>query len=202
MTSTVSSLVIDPKAISILDRAFIEDAWLQRFEVPQNTDGLRRVEVNDVVYLLSKDADIDDNYLIINTAVFSPTAGVTKPHMTFERIIRVALRHFDRNIAIPLPWQPYHSGSLLSVYAQPSRDGQQRIYFDQSPDGTGNLYAFAITSTPEDLDRVPEDSALYRHTIDGICDALLAESPPTPHVGNFGVLLTEPLGVRLASAGT
>jgi len=202
MTTTVSTLVIDQKAVSILDRAFVEDAWLQKFEVPQNTDGLRRVESKDIVYLLSEDADLDDGYLVINTAMFAGAAGLAKPRTAFERVIRVALRHFDRGIAIPIQWQPYHVGSLLSVYAQPARDARQRVYFDQSPDGTGNLFAFAVTSNPEDLDEVPEDKALYRRAIEGICDALLTDPPVAPPVGNFGVLLSEPLGVRLASAGT
>lgn len=202
MRTTISALVIDQKSISILDRAFVEDAWLQKFEVPQNTDGLRRVESKDIVYLLSKDADLDDGYLVINTAVFAPAAALAKPRTAFERVIRVALRHFDRNIAIPIQWQPYHTGSRLSVFAQPSREAKQRVYFDQSPDGTDNLYAFAVTSTPEDLDRVPEDNELYQRAIEGIYDALLNDSPGAPPVGNFGVLLSEPLGVQLASAGT
>lgn len=202
MTTPVSALVIDQKAASILDRAFVEDAWLQKFEVPQNADGLRRVESNDIVYLLSEDADLDDGYLVVNTAVFDPVAGLAKPCTAFERVIRVALRHFDRGIAIPIKWQPYHVDSLLSVYAQPSRDAKQRIYFDQSPNGSSNLYAFAVTSAPEDLDSVPEDLALYHRAIEGVYDALLAPPPAAPPVGNFGVLLSEPLGVRLASAGT
>lgn len=202
MTISISALVIDQRAISILDRALVEDAWLREFEVPQNTDGLRRVKLNDIVYLLSENADLDDGYLVINTAVFIPTAGLSKPCTAFERVILVALRHFDRSIAIPVQWQPYHGGSLLSVYAQPLRDGMQRVYFNQSPDGSDNLYAFAVTSSPEDLDRVSEDKALYQRATDGICDALLADPPPAPPVGNFGVLLSEPLGVRLASAGT
>jgi hypothetical protein len=202
MTTTVSALVIDQKAINILDRAFIEDAWLQKFEVPQNTDGLRRVESNDIVYLLSQSADLDDGYLIINTAIFAAATGLAKPCTAFERMIRVALRHFDRSIAVPIQWQPYHSGSLLSVFAQPSRDGLQRVYFDQSPAGSGNLYAFSITNDPDDLYAVPEDNTLYERAIDGICDALLTDPPVDPPVGNFGVLLSEPLGVRLASAGT
>lgn len=202
MTTTVSALVIDQKAIGILDRAFVEDAWLQKFGVPQNTDGLRRVESKGVVYLLSEDADLDDGYLVVNTAMFSAVAGLARPRTAFERVIRVALRHFDRGIAFPIQWQPYHVGSLLSVYAQPSRDARQRVYFNQSPDGSGNLYAFAITSNPEDLDGVPEDKGLYKQAMDGICDALLAEPLVAPPVGNFGVLLSEPLGVQLASAGT
>lgn len=202
MTTTVSAIVIDRKAISILDRALVEDAWLEKFEVPQNTDGLRRVKCQDIVYLLSEDADLDDGYLVVNTAVFAPAAGLAKPRTAFERIIRVALRHFDRSIAIPVQWQTYHTGSRLSVFAQSSRDAQQRVYFDQSPDGSGNLYAFAVTSNPEDLDGVAEDDSLYQRAIEGICDALLADPPATPPVGNFGVLLSEPLGVRLTSAGT
>ena len=202
MTMTVSALVIDQKAIGILDRAFVEDAWLQKFEVPQNTDGLRRVKSKDIVYLLSEDADLDDGYLVVNTAVFAPAAGLAKPRTAFERVIRVALRHFDRSIAIPIQWQPFHTGSRLSVFAQPFRDTQQRIYFDQSPGGAGNLYAFAVTSKPEELDGVQEDDALYQRAIEGICDALLTDPPAAPPVGNFGVLLSEPLGVTLASAGT
>lgn len=202
MTTTVSAVVIDQKAISILDRAFVEDAWLREFEVPQNTDGLRRVKSKDIVYLLSEDAYLDDGYLVINTAMFAAAAGLAKPCTAFERVIRVALRHFDRGIAIPIQWQPYHVGSLLSVYAQPARDARQRVYFDQSPDDTGNLYAFAVTSDPEDLDEVPEDHALYQRAMEGVCDALLTDPPVAPPVGNFGVLLSEPLGVRLASAGT
>ncbi|WP_336234813.1 UvrD-helicase domain-containing protein [Achromobacter dolens] len=204
MTTTVSALVIDQNAISILDRAVVEDGWLQKFEVPQNADGLRRVKSKDIVYLLSEGADLDDGYLVVNTAVFAPAAALNKPRTAFERVIRVALRHFDRNIAIPIQWQPYHTGSRLSVFAQPSRNAQQRVYFDQSPDETANLYAFAVTSNPEDLEGVPEDNALYQRAIDGIFDALLAAPPAPPTaspVGNFGILLSEPL-VRLASTGT
>lgn len=202
MTTTVSALVIDQKAIGILDRAFVEDAWLQKFEVPQNTDGLRRVKSKDIVYLLSEDADLDDGYLVINTAMFAAAARLSKPRTTFERVIRVALRHFDRGISIPIQWQPYHVGSRLSVFAQPSRYAPQRVYFDQSPDDDGNLYAFAVTSNPENLDEVQADKALYLRAMEGICDALLTDAPVAPPVGNFGVLLSEPLGVRLASAGT
>lgn len=202
MTTTVSALVVDQKAISILDRAFVEDAWLQKFEVPENSDGLRRVEANGIVYLLSENAELEDGYLVINTGVFGPAAGLARLRTAFERVIRVALRHFDRSIAIPIQWQPYHAGPRLSVFAQASRAALQRIYFDQSPDGTGNLYAFAVTSNPADLDGVPEDDALYQRAIEGIPGALLADAPSPPQVGNFGVLLSETLGVRLASAGT
>lgn len=200
---SIAAVVIDKKAVGILDRAFVEDAWLQNFEVPDNADGLRRVQANGIVYLLSERADLNDGYLVINTAIFGPASALSKPRTAFERVIRVALRHFDRGIAIPVQWQPYHAGSRLSVFVQPSRDSLQRVYFDQSPDNTNNLYAFGVTTSPQDLDRVPEDRGLYKKAIDGLYDALLNEAPTAaPQVGNFGVLLSEPLTVRLASAGT
>jgi hypothetical protein len=200
---SVAAVVIDKKAVGILDRAFVEDAWLKKFEVPDNADGLRRVEADSIVYLLSERADLDDGYLIINTAIFGQASALSKPRTAFERVIRVALRHFDRSIAIPVQWQPYHAGSRLSVFVQPARDSLQRVYFDQSPDDTNNLYAFAVTTSPTDLDGVPEDHSLYKRAINGLYDALLNEAPTVaPQVGNFGVLLSEPLTVRLASAGT
>lgn len=198
----IAALVIDRKAVGILDRAFVEDSWLNEFEVPQNTDGLRRIRLNDVVYLLSEEADTGSGYLVIDTKIFSSSTVLAKARIAFERIVRVALRHFDRSIAIPVQWQPYHSGSLLSVYAQPARDSLQRVYFNQSPDLTTNLYAYAITSNPQDLDTVPEDRQLYQIAVSGIYDALLTETTSAPPVGNFGILLSEPLGVRLAGSGS
>lgn len=198
----ISAVVIDKKAIRILDRGFVEDIWFRKFEVPQNTDGLRRVQSGDIVYLLSEDAELESGYLVINTEIFANTVGLAKPRIAFDRVIRVALRHFERGIAIPIQWQPYHMGSRLSVYGQSSRNVRQRIYFDQAPDVDGNLYAFAVTENPEDLASVPEDRALFERAMDGLCDALLTEPSAPPPVGNFGVLLSEPLGVRLSSSGT
>ncbi|HIE1459398.1 TPA: UvrD-helicase domain-containing protein [Stenotrophomonas maltophilia] len=203
MRKEVVAVVIDHRAIGVLDRAYIEDSWLKEFELPENTDGLRRVEKKGIVYILSKDSQLEDNHLVINTAVFSPSAGLPKPRIAFERIIRVALRHFDRNIAIPIQWQPYHSRSRLSVFAQASRDAQQRVYFDQSPFGSANLYAFGVTSAPDDLDAVPQDKTLYLNAMEGLCDALLEDAPTaSPPVGNFGVLLSKPLGFRLTNEWT
>lgn len=202
---SIDALVIDQRTVGILDRALIEDSWLNRFEIPSNTEGLRRVQRDNIVYLLSEDADTGDGYLVLDARIFNGSVVLPKPRLAFERIIRVALRHFDRSIAIPIQWQPYHVGSLLSVYAQPTRESMQRLYFNQSPGGSANLYAFSVTTGPEDLKDVPEDQGLYRAAVGGLYEALLKleeEASAPPPVGNFGVLLSEPLGVKLSGAGT
>ncbi len=163
----IDALVLDKKAVGILDRAFIEESWLAQFEIPNNTEGIRRVQRGSVVYLFSEDADTGSGYLVLNTHIFHGPIRLAKPRLAFERVVRVALRHFDRSIAIPIQWQPYHVAALMSVYAQPARESMQRIYFNQSPDDSDNLYAFAVTAEPQELDVVPEDRELYRRAVDG-----------------------------------
>lgn len=142
---TVNMLVVGEHAIQILDAAIIDDTWFSDFNVPQNTEGLRRVQLTDVVYLLSTCADLTSRFLVVQTGISGIFAIVSRPNTAFERILRVALRQFNRNISIPIQWQPYHEGSRLSVYAEPFfRRRPHRIYFDQAPSGSSNLFAFRV----------------------------------------------------------
>ncbi len=198
----IDALVLDKKAIGILDRAYIEESWLTDFEVPKNAEGLRRVQKGAVAYVFSDEADTGSGYLAVDTRIFGGSVSIAKPRIAFERILRVALRHFDRSIAIPIQWQPYHVGSLMSIYSQPARESMQRIYFDQAPEQTSNLYAFGITAGPQELESVPANLDLYRQAMAGLYDALLSEPSEPPQVGSFGVLLSAPLSVRLSSPGS
>jgi hypothetical protein len=196
-------LIIDEYAANILDAALIENAWFSAFNVPPNAEGLRRTVIDGLVYLLSSRADLDTRLLLVKTGSDGVFDRVPKPRSAFERIIRVALRHFNRNITVPVQWQPYHEGSLLSIYADRfgGRKGQHRIYFEQAPRSSNNIYAFGITDGPEVLSSVPVDMPPYDEAIDGFLEALTRDSP-TSNVGSFGILLSAPLGVELASSGT
>lgn len=200
----IKMLVIDRKAIGIFDSASFEDAWFNDFSIPKNNDGIRRIEVNGVVYLLSQEAGLESEYLLINMDIFNSPELTDNKRLAFERIIRVALRHFDRSLSIPITWQPYHSGPLLSIYAQPQRKSESRIYFNQFPDESSNIYAFAVTKNPQDLDHVPQDLVAYQKaTSEALLDALVQTEPTEdPPVGNFGVLLSRPLGVKFSGSST
>ncbi|MDT4328279.1 UvrD-helicase domain-containing protein [Methylomonas sp. MS20] len=198
----MNMLVIDQHALNILDSAVIEENWFDEFNIPKNTEGLRRINFQDIVYLLSENADLDSRLLVVkigSTGVFSGEAKTT----IFERIIRVALRHFDRNITLPIQWQPYHEGSLLSVYAERfSRKNLRRIYFDQAPASTTHIFAFAVTDAPISLKQVPEDIGAYEKALEGFLEALIQEPSVLQPVGNFGILLSEPLGFQLTTSGS
>jgi hypothetical protein len=200
---TLSALVIDREALGPLDAAFIEPAWFESFAIPPNTDGLRRVERNGVVFLLGAPIGEESGLLVVDLRPDGPLLGLAQRRLAFERILRVALRHFDRNVALPVQWQVYHENSRLSIYAQPLGGGaRNRIYFDQAPAGDGNIFAYGMTDAPRSLGEVPPDIELYEKAQGVYQDAALEEMPSTPPTGSFSIILTEPLGYQLAGSGT
>jgi hypothetical protein len=197
------ALVIDEGAIAILDTAMIESNWFGEFELPENTAGLRRAVIDNMVYLLSAKADVDDGLLVVNNGPTGVFAGALMPQARFERVLRVALRKFDRNIALPVQWQPYHEGSRLSVFGEPvSKRSKVRIYFDQAAGDGRDLYAYTVTDGPKKLNQVAPDKSLYGRAVQHLEAAALAESPLNPDVGTFGILLSEPLGRQISGAAT
>ncbi|HLO96039.1 MAG TPA: UvrD-helicase domain-containing protein [Burkholderiaceae bacterium] len=198
----INTITIDQLALGALDRALIEDSWFMKFDIPSNLEGIRRVELGSNIYLFSSAAAIESGYLTVSCDIFRNQPAAFSNRILFERIIRVAMRHFDRNISVPISWQPYHLGQLLSVYAQSSKASKCRVYFDQNPDNEANLFAYAVTSTPQDLLTVSEDIDLYKSARNGLCDALLTEVEATPDVGGFGILLSEKQSFSFATEGT
>lgn len=200
---STKTLVIDEHALPILDSALVEDAWFKEFNLPSTATDLRRVVIDETIYIFSEKADESSGYAVIllgNTGVFSSKA---QPRNIFERIIRVALTQFDRNMSVPVPWQKFHSGSKLSIYAESYiRGNMDRICFDRSPNGTANIYAFAVTSKAQDLENVPIDVTAYKDAMYNLIEALTSEKPPVIDVGNLGIVLSKPLGIKLSGAGT
>lgn len=198
-----TALVVDKDAIGVLDAALIDEEWFDDFTMPKNSEGLRRVVLDDVVYILFNSATAESRLLVVNIGrdgIFS-IPGRKRPR--FERILRVATHHFDRNVNLPVQWQAYHEGSRISVYAEPfSKQAQTRIYFDQAAGERNDLYAYSVTEGPRSLLQVHPDWALYEAAVAHIDDAIYAEEPPTSAVGNFGILLSERLGTQLGGAWT
>ena len=198
-----AALVIDERAIAILDTALIEPSWFSEFELPENSAGLRRVVVDGIVYILSPRADVSDGLLVVNTGQDGLFANAAMPQARFERVLRVALRKFDRNISLPVQWQPYHDGSRLSVFGEPvSRRSAIRLYFDQAAGDGRDLYAYGVTDGPKSLSLVAPDNELFARAVSHFEDAALAENPVSPPVGNFGILLSEPLGSQISGTAT
>lgn len=200
---TLRALVVDCDAVSALDAALIDEEWFKDFAVPKNSDGLRRIVVGDVVYILSNRADVDSKILVVNIGDGGVLAANGKNGKRFERILRVALRRFDRNVNLPVQWQVYHEGSRLSVYAEShGRRENTRIYFDQAAGERKDLYAYGVTDGPVSLLKVDPDLSVLAAAVAGLEGAIYADEPERPEVGNFGILLSDRLGTQLGGVAT
>lgn len=200
---SASALVIDEHALPIIDSALVEQAWFDRFEIPPNTAGLRRRVAGNTIYLLSDKADVSAGLLVIRLGADGVFAKSAQPRSTLERAVRIALRYFDRGITMPVAWQAYHDGSRISVYAEPfSRQSQRRLCVEQSPNGSRNIYAFALTDAPEVLSQLAVDLTTYEMAVSNLETALTSAAQSAPEVGNFGFLLSAPIASQFSANGT
>lgn len=198
----MTTVVIDRNFLSDFDVALINEDWFENFEIPLN-DKINRIDINNVIYFLSNDSDEKTGYLVIKADIFKDFVNRTR---AFERIVRAALRHFDRNISIPISWQPYYLGRILSIYATSNKKKSARIYIDQKPsENSNNIYVFEITEKPEEINKVYHsiDMESYNLAISHIVDAALCaiertekkqsniKSTELPSVGGFGILLNQ-----------
>ena len=198
----IKSLVIDRHALHIIDSAYIEAEWFEAFHLPPGTENLKRVQIGETIYILSEAADTD-GLLVVKVGTGGVFNQGPKSTSVFEKIIRIALRQFDRTISIPALWQPYREGSLLSLFAENfSKKGKHRIYFDSAPLGTSNIYAFAVTDGVKINSSVDEDLSIYTSAIDGFIEAALQESANENVVGNYGIHLSQSLENQLVFPGT
>lgn len=196
------AVVIIESALSALDSALIEESWFENFEFPDNTMGIRKVEVNDIIYILSNEADESSGVVVVNSEVFRSDIS---PAALLSRISRVGMRRFDRTISLPVAWQPYHEGSLLSIYAVPSRrPGGPRLHFDQSPQGHNNsIFVFAVTPNAQGFNDLDINYTVYDRAMDGLLGALVHEvKEQASTVGNYGILLSVPEELDFSSSGT
>lgn len=197
----INILVLDEHAIGMLvsRNATLENSWFNTFPLPSDVDGIKRVQVEDVLYLLSTQATEDSKLLVVLVGEDGIFASAPSPRHTFERLLLIALAQFDKTVSIPVTWKPFNDDSRLSVYAQPRSQGQgQRLYVDRNPLQTQNIYTYALAPYDvRDFDRVPYDTELFRRAYDRYADALLETPSRQPDREAFGITLEEPPGVIL-----
>ena len=201
---TLEALVIEQSVVGALDAALVEDDWFDAFNLPDEHDGLKRVRRGDCVYLLPDEPTQDAGLLVIDLEALKLRTGQRNLRYRFERIIRVALRHFSRDVSIPVKWQMFHQGPLMSVYGDTlAKASGLRLYFDQSPSDAHNIFAYGTSQgAVRSFDAVIKNEALYARAVEGYEEAALTEVSPIDEPGNLGIILGQPLGAQLAGAVT
>jgi hypothetical protein len=201
---TIDTLVVDQISLTALDAALVENDWFGEFNVPNDNKSLRRIRQGNTVYLLSHDLLSDTGLLVVDLKATKLQTGEKNLRYRFERMLRVALRHFSREVAIPIKWQLFHSGSRISVYGETlAKQSGLRIYFDQAPLGQRNIFAYGSSiGAIKNFNTVPQDDQLYQAAVDGYEEAALTESRATVDGGHLGIVLAQPLGAQLSGSAT
>ena len=202
------ALVIDQKTINTLALSTsFEEVWFENFRIPTSLAAkIKRVEVGDCIYLLSHDADENSRLVVIplgNGGIFSKSVN---SHQVFDRIIRIVIHQFERNVSIPIIWRAYHSGARISIYAQSKSSGKgERLYIDTNPQETQHIFVYAITCD-QNFEEVKVDRERFLHARRYYVDALLTEAQDVSSnempSETFGIVLTEPLSATLIGSGT
>jgi hypothetical protein len=195
------TLIVDEKAVALLAAAAITAEWLTTFELPKDTRALRRIVLGERVYILSTHADLESRLLVVDLNTAFALVDLEDSVRAFDRVLHVALATFEAGVAIPLSYHSFREGSRLSIYAARKRT-KERIYFEQRPCGTDNLFLFAITPDVQDLAYLKANDARFKEAYNGFADALLAEPDVAAGATSTGITLTVPRGALLAGGHT
>lgn len=202
MSKTFQSLTFSRGAVELFNSAMIEPEWYPNFGVPP-AQGLKRVAIEQDLFIVTDDADIDDPFFVVDLRMFQGEKSEIIAEI-LARAMRVAGMTFERRGSIPRSWAQFKQASVMSIYAYSAASpAGARLHFDQNAFGTGNLYAFMLTPETLDFRELEVDRKSFQRATNKIADALLAEMPAeTQHdVGQYGVLLSEPLDHLFASSG-
>ena len=191
------AVVFTPTSLFRFGAFSIDRTWFEEFDLPRGVDGLKRVVIDQMVYLLETTLEDDDGEVIVinQEGEFSIFEASAASVTAFDRLSTVARRVYTTDVAIPITWRPHYEGAVWSIYAASrARGGGSRILFDTKPDGRQDLFVFARTNSVTDFDGVPRNEELYRKARERFTDAVLASAEASRQdVTRAGIVLSERL---------
>ena len=193
----MKAVVFTPTSLFRFAAFSIDGTWFEEFELPKDVDGLKRIVVNGMVYLIEAALDSDDGEIIVinqenDLAIFEAAIGSVA---AFDRLSTVARRVYTTDVAIPISWRPHYEGTVWSIYAASRAKGSSsRIHFETRPDGCRDLFVFARTDAVANFDGVPRNLELYRKARKHFAEAILAPAPTESQDSTrAGIVLSERL---------
>ncbi|SFP20336.1 hypothetical protein SAMN04488056_1302 [Cohaesibacter marisflavi] len=188
-----SLLVLDISSLNMLSSSVVEDSWFENFIIPSSKKDLKRVVVGDVIYIISKNSDIDSKFLVINLEIFSDSED---KNSGFDRLVTVALSELGTNIRINAKWGAFKEGHFISIYSMTAAKGQgSRYYFNTFPDEYDNvIYAYSKLDQMSKFSQTDLKIKKFRNFTNSLLDALEAPSLENTDVldENTGIVLLSP----------
>ena len=193
----MKAVVFTPTSLFRFAVFSIDESWFANFGLPEDSDSLKRVVVDDIIYVLEIALDEDDGPIIVvnqtgDHAVFEPSlTSIT----AFDRMSTVARRVYSTDVAIPITWRPHYEGTVWSLYAASrGRGSGRRLHFETRPGGRKDLFVFARTDEVTDFDKVPRNDKIYNEARDHLAEAILAPAQKNSQKSTrAGIVLSERL---------
>lgn len=191
----MKAVVFTVSSIFRLSNFSVTEEWFGLFGLPEESEGLKRVIVGDVVYIIENGLEDDVvPIVVLNVSNDDPVFVEGRSNANvLDRIIVVARSVYTNSVVIPTGWRQHHEGSLLSIQAQAKGNWRSRLHFNTHPNGGRDLFAFCRTDEVVAFDKLSKHDEIYNAARDGFAEAILTEAPSHASVSRAGITLSQRL---------
>lgn len=192
----MKSLTFTPTALFRLSQFSISSDWFEKFGLPEQAAGLKRVPVGDVIYIIEENLEDENAPLVVidlnaEWGIFNDALNRSS---NLERVITVARSIFSSSVVVPTGWRKHHEGSLFSIQGTSrEKNWRTRLHFDAHPRGSNDLFAFERTDDIIDFDRLNRDLTVYDNARAFLADAILTPKEEAPEHTRAGITLSQRL---------
>lgn len=192
----MKALALTRHSITRLTRFGITDEWFTHFNLPSGDHDLKRVVIDELVYLIENDLEDDTEPLVIiglegNHGIFGQGRNNA---LILDRIILVSSAHFYRTVKIPTTWKAYSEKDVLSFYAGNVHTGRgARLHVQRNTGDSGDLFFFAWTDRTQDFSGLPIDVDLPGCVRENFDEAILTVPESDLAASTAGIVLCEKL---------
>lgn len=203
------NLAITPHALFRLSNYEISKLWFEKFELPNEEATIRRVVIDDTVYIFERQLEDERNSLIVinNSRAHPIFSGADKDARNLERIITVARAQFTDSVSIPPSWRPHYEGDVFSISVKAISNWRGRLHFlishPLSSKDIKDLFVFSLMDDTVDFHKLTIDDEQYLKIRTKFVDAILYEDDvPSAPTTDAGIILTERLPQGFVQGGT
>jgi len=190
------AVVFSPSALFRMTSYSLTNDWFKNYSLPPEEILIKRVVVDDIIYLIERNLDDDAlPVIVINLTTPYPVFDRDLPNVgILDRIITVAKSILTTSVIIPPNWKPHREDNILSLYAAPINKGKgARLHINCSPRSTRSVFAFATTPEILDFDRIDQHVDIFRDSVAGLANAILTPCDDSKSTSKAGIILTQRL---------
>ncbi|OUJ02145.1 UvrD-helicase domain-containing protein [Acetobacter cibinongensis] len=192
----MKAVIFTPNVFFRFSHFSISDVWFKNFHIPIDSNNIKRVIVDDMVYILEKELNSDDiPIIIINLKKDGIFWGDKSDSVVFDRIMTVARSVFTDAVSIPSGWRKHREGSVFSIQSTPQRLGwKSRLHFETRPKGNADLFVFSRTEETIDFRILDRHLDIYQEAKNSLAEAVLTPVEDINlHESHTGIVLTQRL---------